>query len=427
LVKDISQQASSQSGPLEGILVLDLTDEKGMYMSKLLADMGARVILIEHPSGHPARHIGPFYNDTPDPNRSLLFWYHSTNKESITLDIETQRGGQLFCELAKNADVVLESYQPGYLDSIGLGYQDLYDINPRLIMTSLTGFGQTGPYRDFKTSDLVAMAMGGPMASCGYDDIEGSPPIRSDGWMGYSTGCNFGAIGTMTALFHREFTGEGQWVDVSIHESLSCTTEAAMPYWFFNRQTPIRQTGRHHGLSPTKPIQYETSDDKLINGFDIPPRSIDRWNSLIQWMNEKGMAEDFGNDSYRQLIIDGVRTGPDIDRLKEHIAHFIGSQTGNEAYHKAQQIRLAWGLIRSPEETLEDENFRYDRGFFSEITHPELGSSFIYPGAPYLFNKTPWNIRRRAPLLAEDNERIYINDLELSREDLSDLRESKVI
>ena len=421
------QQSNSQSGPLEGVLVLDLTDEKGMYMSKLLADMGARVILIEPPSGHPARHIGPFYNDTPDPNGSLLFWYHSTNKESITLDIETERGAQLFCELAKSADVILESFQPGYLDSIDLGYSTLSNINPRLIMTSLTGFGQTGPYKDFKTSDLVAMAMGGPMASCGYDDIEGSPPIRSDGWMGYSTSCNFGAIGTMTALFHREFTGEGQWVDVSIHESLSCTTEAAMPHWFFDRQTPIRQTGRHHGLNPTKPIQYETSDHKLINGFDIPPRSIDRWNSLIQWMEEEGMAEDFGNDLYRQLIIDGIRTGPEMDRLKEHIAQFIGSQTGNDAYHKAQQIRLAWGLIRSPEETLEDENFRQDRGFFPEISHPELETSFIYPGAPYLFNKTPWSIRRRAPLLAEDNDKIYSDDLKLSSQDLSDLRESRVI
>ena len=174
----ITSNLDSQPMALEDLVVIDLTDEKGMYMGKMMADMGARVTIVEPPSGHPARHIGPFYQDKPDPNNSLLFWYHSTNKESVTLDITTGRGAQILREMVKKADVLLESFQPGYLESLGLGYEELSKINPRLVMTSLSPFGQTGPYRDMKASDLVSMAMGGIMASCGYDHIEDAPANR---------------------------------------------------------------------------------------------------------------------------------------------------------------------------------------------------------------------------------------------------------
>ena len=423
----ITSNLDSQPMALEDLVVIDLTDEKGMYMGKMMADMGARVTIVEPPAGHPARHIGPFYQDKPDPSNSLLFWYHSTNKESITLDITTGRGAAILKEMVKKADVVLESFQPGYLDSLGLGYEELSKINPRIVMTSLTPFGQTGPYRDMKASDLVSMAMGGIMASCGYDHIEDAPPICSDGWMGYATGCNFGVMGTMTAVVYRDFTDQGQWVDVSIHESLSCTTEAAMPNWFFDRKVPIRQTGRHHGLTPTPSSQFTSSDNKLINGFDIPPRSLDRWNRMVTWMDEKEMAEGLKEDKYRELISQGVRSGPEMDFLRERIEEFIAAQPADESYHGGQQIRLAWAVIRSPEENLEDEHFRDDRGFFPEVEHPELGKSFAYPGHPAMFSKTPWRMRRRAPMLGEDNERVLSQEMGLSPSDMVLLRESRVI
>ncbi|MFH1559919.1 MAG: CoA transferase [Chloroflexota bacterium] len=423
----VQDNQQAQPMALDDLVILDLTDEKGMYVGKMLADMGARVIIVEPPSGHPARHIGPFYHDQPDPNKSLLFWYNSTNKESITLDIATTKGAELLIEMVKKADILLESFDPGYLDFLGLGYETLSQINPRLIMTSVTGFGQTGPYRDLKVSNLVNMAMGGIMASCGYDHIPDAPPICCDGWIGYATGCNFGVIGTLTALVYRDLTGQGQWVDVSIHESLSCTTEAAMPNWFFSRQVPIRQTGRHHGLTPTPSSQFVSSDGKLVNGFDIPPRSLDRWTRLVEWMDEKGMAEGLKEESYRDLISRGVRQGPEMDYLRERITEFIASQTADETYHGGQKIRLAWATIRSPEENLDDEHFRDDRGFFPSVEHPELQSSFVYPGAPAIFSRTPWRMRRRPPLLGEDNEKVYSEELGLSREELVVLRESRVL
>ena len=139
------------------------------------------------------------------------------------------------------------------------------------------------------------------------------------------------------------------------------------------------------------------------------------------------MAEGLKDDSYRELISKGVRSGPEMDYLRDRITEFIASQTADESYHGGQKIRLAWAVIRSPEENLEDEHFRDDRGFFPSVEHPELQRSFVYPGAPAIFSRTPWRIRRRPPLLGEDNEKVYLEELGLSREELVLLRESRVV
>ncbi|MCH7801505.1 MAG: CoA transferase, partial [Chloroflexi bacterium] len=200
-------------GALSDITILDLCDEKGQLMGKLLGEMGARVIKIEPPSGARARSIGPFLNDEADPEYSLYFWVNNASKEGITLNLESEEGQRIFKQLAKKTDLVLESFDPGYLASLGLDYSSLSSDNPELIMTSLTGFGQDGPYRDYKTSDLVALAMGGVMHSCGYDDVPGSPPIRPSGGHGYMIGAHYATIGTLMALNWRDMTGEGQYVD----------------------------------------------------------------------------------------------------------------------------------------------------------------------------------------------------------------------
>ena len=412
---------------LEDLTVLEITDDKGMYAGKLLADMGATVILIEPPTGHAARHVGPFASNIPDLNSSLLFWYNNTNKKSTTIDIQTDTGASIVRDLVKSVDIVIESTPPGYLESLGLGYSQLSEINPKLIMTSITPFGQTGPYRNYEASNLVLMAMSGIMNSCGYDDLPGSPPISCDGLQGYATGCNLAVIATLTALYHRDINQEGQWIDCSIYEALSGTTEAAMPNWYFNKQTPFRQTGRHHGVVATPSTQYESGDGKLINGFDIPPRTVARWDALISWMDETGMAKELKDDSFRQMIRERSRDKDKIDIIVLRVREFIKSMPAEEAYHRAQQIRLAWAIIRSPEETLQDPHFAEDRQFFGEVHHPETQQSYKYPGAPYKFHKTPWSIDRRAPLLGEDTLQVLHDLLSFTPEDLVLLRESRVI
>ena len=262
------------------------------------------------------------------------------------------------------------------------------------------------------------MAMSGIMNSCGYDDVLGSPPISCDGLQGYATGCNLAVIATLTALYYRDVSSKGQWIDCSIYEALSGTTEAAMPNWYFGKQTPFRQTGRHHGVVPTPSTQYESGDGKLINGFDIPPRTVGRWDALVAWMDETGMAKELKDDSYRQMIRERSRDRDKVNTIVLRVGEFIKSMPAEEAYHRAQQIRLAWAIIRSPEETLEDPHFSEDRQFFTEVHHPETNESYKYPGAPYLFHNTPWSIDRRAPLLGEDTVPILQGFLSFDAADL---------
>ena len=277
---------NTEQGALSDLTILDLCDEKGQLVGKLLGEMGARVIKIEPPSGDAARNVGPFRNDIPDPNQSLNFWAFNTAKESITLDLDTTAGQGLLRKLVMKADVVLESFDPGYLDSLGLGYEGLSGLNSRLVRTSITGFGQDGPYRDYKTSDIVGLAMSGIMHSCGYDDVPGSPPIRPSGGHAYMISAHYAAIGTLLALNWRDMTGEGQRVDASIHEACSCTTEWAVPIYIYHGGIVRRMTGRHHSADPTPRTMYPTSDGGYVNIFAVL-NSLHQWWSLVTWMTRR--------------------------------------------------------------------------------------------------------------------------------------------
>ncbi|MBI4308470.1 MAG: CoA transferase, partial [Chloroflexi bacterium] len=210
---------------LEGLLVLDLaTDVAGPYCAKLLAGFGADVIKVEPPStGDPARSLGPFCGDGPDPERSVLFLYLNTAKKGVTLDLRTPEGARLLQELARRADAVVESFAPGFLESVGLGYGALRAANPGLVLTSVTPFGQTGPYRDYQATSIVNYALGGHLYITG---APGREPLQSGGYASeYAAGFH-AAIATMAALWDREERGEGQHVDVSIVECM-----AALHQW----------------------------------------------------------------------------------------------------------------------------------------------------------------------------------------------------
>ena len=410
---------------LEDLTILDLCDEKGHLVGKLLGEMGARVIKIEPPGGDSARNVAPFRGDVPDRDGSLYFWAFNTAKEGVTLNLETPRGREMLKALAAKADILLETFPPGHLDARGLGYSDLSAINPALVMTSITAFGQDGPYRDYRTSDLVALAMGGVMHSCGYDDLPGAPPIRPSGWHGYNIGAHYAALGTLMALSWRDMTGEGQHVDASIHEACSCTTEAAMPTYIYQKEIVRRQTGRHHGVQPTPKTLCPTADGKFINVFAVFT-SLNQWLSLATWMDSKGMAEDLLDPHYRDMARMRARTGPEVDHAFEVVKKFIAAHPAEEIYRGAQERKFPWGIIRSPEETLEDPHFAEDRAFFAQVEHPDLGETYTYAGRPYIANGTPWRTFR-SPLLGEHNARVYGGELGLSEDDLARLAAEGVI
>ena len=401
-------------GPLAGLRVLELADEKGQFCGKLLGDLGADVVKIEPPGGEPCRRVGPFLDDIPHPERSLSFWYYNTSKRGITLDLETADGRRLFRRLAATADVILETFRPGFLASLGLDYETLREQNPRLIMCALTPFGQTGPWRDYLSSDLLHMAAGGEMASCGYDeaDVPNAPPIAPGGGNAWHMGCHFAYMAIMAALVHRTVAGQGQYIDASIHEACALTTEAAIANYVYRGEVLRRQTGRHHAAGPTPRTQFRAKDGNYVCAL-----VAGRLNPQIHRRTGRPAGQlRHGRRSaripkYQDPAVIAANTSHIIDDL---VADFIASLPAEEVYHAAQERGFTWGAVRPPEALLDDPHL-HDRGFWKEVEHPELGRSFVYPGEAAIYNGSPWRISRRAPLIGEHNTEIFCDELGLSR------------
>lgn len=414
-----------QPGPLAGLCVLELADEKGQFCGKLMGDLGADVIKIEPPDGAATRRVGPFLDDTPHPDRSLSFWHYNTSKRGITLNLETEDGRALFCRLAEGADVILETFAPGYLSSLGLGYADLSASNAGLIMCALTPFGQTGPWCDYQTSDLLHMAAGGQMASCGYDeaDVPDAPPIAPGGGNAWHMGCNYAYMAIMAALVYRTVSGQGQYIDVSVHDACALTTEAAVTTYIYRGETVRRQTGRHHAPEPTPRTQFLSKDGKYVTALvagRLTPRYV---KSLAAMLDHYGLAGDLNDPKYEDPEVIEANTAHIIDDL---VANFIASLPQEEVYHAAQERGFTWGAVYHPEDLL-DEPHLQDRDFWKTVEHPELGRSFTYPGEAAIYNGSPWRIASRAPLVGEHNKAVFCDQLGLSPQELDSLAARQVI
>ena len=369
----------------------------------MLADMGADVIKVEPPEGVESRSIGPFVNDIAGPNRSLNFWYHNTNKRSLVLDIvASEADRQTFCALVASADIVLEDNAPGWLAGLGLGYDSLSADRRGLIMCAITPFGQDGPWADWKSSDLVSLALGGPMAMNGYspEDLPGAPPIRGHGDQGYNTACQYALHGILVALLHRDRTGAGQFVDCSMHEALSCTVEVGMPYYLYMRQDVVRQTGRHAAARPTERWLYKAKDGRDLILFGVG-RDNAGFAKIRTWLQSKGFGKQLDEERFAQPIDrQPGRGSADAAELYAEMGKFIAEHRAEEIYRGGQERRQSWGAVRTPEETLDDPHW-HDRGFFVGVTGEGVDTPALMPGAPYIFSATPWELRRPAPKLGE--------------------------
>ena len=411
-------------GPLAGLRVLELADEKGQFCGKLLGDHGADVIKIEPPGGCGVRRIGPFLDGVPHPDRSLTFWYYNTSKRGITLDLERAEGARLFRRLAAGTDVILETWAPGRLTGLGLGYEALSKDNPGLIVCSLTPFGQTGPWRDYKSSDLVHMAAGGEMASCGYDeeDVPGAPPIAPGGGNAWHMGGHYAYMAIMAALVHRTVSGEGQYIDASIHEACALTTESAIANYIYRGETLKRHTGRHHSPGPAPRTQFRAKDGRYVNALVSGRLNPGYMKQLAAFLGAYGMAADLDDPKYQDPKVIEASTSHIIDEV---VADFIASLPAEEIYHAAQERGFTWAAVRAAEELVKDAHLA-DRGFWKTLDHPELGRSFVYPGEAAIFNGSPWRVSCRAPLTGEHNVEILGGELGLSRTELALLAEQQV-
>jgi len=406
-----AEPSASTAGMLTGYRVLDLCDEKGVLCTKLMADLGADVIVIEPPGGSPLRMRAPFYHDQADAERSLYFWYFHTNKRSITLNLATPDGQRLFKDLVNTADVLVETTPPGCLDALGLDFPHLQALNPRLIMTSITGFGREGPYRNYHAPDIVGLSMGGLTYLCGEPD---GPPVPPGGEQGFHLAALNGAMSTLFALWHREVTGAGQHIDVSMQAAVANTLETTHQTYDFNREIRTRRGHRREAAAYILPC---------LDGH-VAVLSTGRmgWPRLAQWMQEEGYGDAvadprFTDDYYRAEHEDVVYAA---------LRAFFAPRRKQDVYHEAQRRRLPLAPVNTAQDLVGSPQLN-DRGFFVDVYHPELHATVRYPGAPYALSETPWQLRRRAPTLGEDNEAVYVDELGLNRDDLPALRANGII
>jgi len=409
---DINRNPDSFLGPYR---VLDLTDEKGLIGGKLMGDLGADIIKIESPGGDAARKIGPFYHNEPHPEKSLYWMAFNLNKRGITLNLETSDGRDLFLKLVKTSDFVIESFSPGYMESIGLGYKTLNSINPRIIVASISPFGQDGPYKDFKTSDLINMAMGGYSFTTGDPD---RPPIRISFPISYSHAGAEAAAACVMAHYYRELTGEGQYIDISIQECIVWTLMNATTTWDLNQRDITR--GGSTSIHPVTGLEIKTvwaCKDGDVTFMVAGGALGGSTNAITKWMGEEKQASNWllsiNWPSLDILAIDKETH----TKASTEIGKFILSKTANELYSRAVSDRIILAPVSTAELILSSPQLE-DREGFIEIDHPELGGSITYPNA--FAKMSAWNprISRKAPLIGEHNNEIYIDELGLSQKDL---------
>jgi crotonobetainyl-CoA:carnitine CoA-transferase CaiB-like acyl-CoA transferase len=287
-------------------------------------------------------------------------------------------------------------------------------------MCSITPFGQDGPYRDLATTDLISMALGGPMQSCGYDPEDGDlPPVRPGPYHSFHTAGHFACTGILAALMERETSGLGQYLDVAAHDCLSVTVEFANTHWYYKQEILRRQTGRHAGVQPTARTQYRCADGRYVNL--ALPRDTTAWLALVDTLKTEGLGEDLDDPE----LLDPMKRFAAGSRAYDLLHVLCATHTAEEIFHLGQRLGLTWGAVRAPEDWIGDPHAAA-RGFIVEVEHPELGRIFAYPGAPFIAPESPWRIRRRAPRIGEDNVAVY-EELGLRPADLADLRERGVV
>jgi crotonobetainyl-CoA:carnitine CoA-transferase CaiB-like acyl-CoA transferase len=363
-----------------GLRVVELAqDLQGEIVGKLLADQGADVIKVEPPGGAKGRRIGPFRAGSEgDPDASLHFWCYNTGKRSVVLDTSTEEGRAQRASLIADADVLITSDGPALLAADGIDLGALVDAYPGLIAVSVSPYGLTGPWADRRSSDLVALAAGGILWSCGYDD-HSIPPIRPGGNQAFQLGASFGHTGLLLALIERQSTGLGQLVDVSMHEAIAVSGELANPYWFYPRVLLQRQTCRHAQPSPTQPALFECADGVQVY-FALILSDARTWSVLVEWLSTLGLDLDLGDEKYLSLAYRQEH----FSYIQTIMESFFLIQDSDTVCRDAQARGLPLGPVLAPEELLEDEHLAA-RGFFVPVALP-TGGEALFPGSPYGFS-----------------------------------------
>ncbi len=395
---------------LAQIRILDLAEGKAAFCAKLLADLGAEVIKLERPGGESSRRVGPFSGDSPHPERSLSFLYHNSNKKGITLSLEDPAGRELFLKLVLRADVVVESFPPGTLNDLGLSPKSLLSVNPRLILASITGFGQDGPRSRFKCCDLVASAFGGQMYVSGSPS---TPPLRAAGEQSFYAASLYAAIGILLALRKRTRDGQGSHIDISMQEAVTSTLEHVLVRYWYEKTIARRQGSRSwNDFFAILPCQ----DGHIL----LTP--LQNWETLVEWMASEGMAEDLQEDKWQE----GAYRRQHIDHVLRVLKRWTQTQRVAKLFEMGQLLRFPWAPIHPLTDLGQDPQLQA-RGFFFDLPQPETGQPIACPGLPYRFSSSSPGSWKPAPRIGQDNREIYQNELGLTEEEVQRLSSLQVI
>jgi len=395
---------------LAGIRVIELAQGvAGPYCGKLLADAGAEVIKVEPPeTGDAARNLGPFPGDIPDREKSGLYLHLNTNKKSVTLDVATTSGRVILKRLLAKADVLVESYPPGHLAGLGLGYSDLKEELPDLIYCSITPFGQTGPYRDYRANNIALMALCGLMYVSGDPDRE---PLATGGYPADYFAALNAWVAVLAALAFREREGGGQYIDVSALESLGCADEYNTGMYSFMGAIRRRFYSRHLFAYPMD--IYPCRDGQIVV---VPgPQGFPTGMAILVGQPELETHMLFTNFWMRAI------QWQEFDAL---VQPWLSQHGWEEILTLAQELRMPFGPVLSPETLLANAHLA-ERGFFQEIEHAAAGK-LTHCGPPFLMSETPLQTGP-APTLGQHNDEVLSEAMGYGRQDLIILRERGVI
>jgi crotonobetainyl-CoA:carnitine CoA-transferase CaiB-like acyl-CoA transferase len=398
------------AGLLKNIKVLEMAESNGAYCGKILADLGAEVIKVEKPGGDETREMGPFKEDILHPEGSLYFFYYNTNKKGITLNIKKREGREVFKKLARACDVIIETSIPERMKKLGLDYKNLKTINPGLVMVSITGFGRTGPYRNYLVNEIVGFAMSGVMYECGDGD---GTPTMGPGNLTLDLASAYAASGVLIALLNRFRTKAGQHIDISVQEVGTTASYGPHLSLYDLDGRIIKRGGQRQMFDPAFGL-YPCKDGHVHIGVWTP----NQWKKFFKML---GSPEALSDPMWEDRLF--RQSNPEL--VESLTTDFTTKYNKAELFDLGQSYGVPCAPVHKISEFVNHPQTK-DREYFIETIHPFLGR-INYPRAPYRISEKPWKPTRPAPLVGQHNEEIYAKLLGYSEKELKKFMESGII
>lgn len=403
-------------GALEGLRVVEVGDFiAAAYAGKVLADLGAEVVKVEPPTGDSARRHGPFPGGVPHPEKSGAFLYLNANKLGVTLNPRARSGRAMLDQLLEQSDILLTDLELAELTELELLPAPLAERHPALITVAVSTFGQDGPLRDYRGADIVSAAMGG------MNDTVGEPgraPLVMPGHQSHAQAGAHAAAAALTALFGRELTGRGQYVDIAESDIWASFNQPGRAHIFVH-EGRVRRRGGHRtmGVYPYTVLPVRDGYISMIAGRGR------QWKSFLELIGDGEVPSWYSED---ERFEDRLKISQlYADEMDELLAPWLMEHDKEEIFHAAQERGIPFAPVYTTEEVVGNEHLRA-REYFKTIDHPVAGK-FDYPGAPYVLSETPCEVHRPAPLLGEHNREVWCERLGIPQGDLTTMRRTGVI